>query len=152
LQWTLNNGPCNPSNTSDQVTITVFNNAQNAANAGADFSACTSQTSVTFTGNAFAAPATALWQIASGSGTIVSPSSSATAVTGLGVGTNVLSYTIFNGPCAPSTVDNITVTIYSASQTPANAGANQNICLPTNSSTLNANALISPAIGCQLQQ
>lgn len=147
LQWTISNGPCSPSNTSDQVTITVFNNAQNAANAGADFTACTSQPSVTFIGNTFSAPATGLWQITSGSGTIVSPTSSTTAVTGLGVGTNILSYTIFNGPCAPSTVDNITVTVYSAAQTAANAGANQNICLPTNSTTLTANALISPATG-----
>lgn len=147
LQWTIDNGPCANAITSDQVTITVFNNAQNPANAGADFTACTSQGAVTFTGNSFSAPATALWEIVSGTGTITTPTAATTTVSGLGVGSNTLSYTIFNGPCAAATTDNIVVTVYSASQTAANAGVNQSICLPTNSVTLTGNALISPATG-----
>lgn len=147
LRWTINNGPCNPSNTFDDVAIVVFNNAQLPANAGADFDACTSQASVTLVGNAFTAPATGQWSLASGTATITSPNASTTTVTGLGVGTNIFNYTISNGPCAAPSVDQIVVRVFSASQTAANAGPNQSLCLPTNTATLTANSLIFPATG-----
>ena len=147
LRWTINNGPCNPSSTFDDVTIVVFNNAQLPANAGADFSACTSQGPLTLTGTPFTFPATGQWALVSGSGTIATPNASTTLVSNLGVGTNIFSYTIFNGPCAAPSVDQIVITEFSENQTAANAGADQNICLPTTSTTLTGNALIAPATG-----
>ena len=147
LQWTINNGPCAPSTTTDQVTILVYNNAQAPANAGPDFTACTSQGSITLTGTTFTFPATGTWALVSGSATITNPNQATTTATALGVGTNIFSYTINNGPCAAPTVDQVTVIVYSASQAASNAGPDQSICLPTNSVSLSANSLISPATG-----
>lgn len=147
LRWTINNGPCAPSTTFDDVAITVFDNAQQPANAGPDFDACTSQGSVTLTGTAFTFPATGQWVLVSGTGTITSPNASTTTITSLGVGDNTFSYTINNGPCVAPSVDQIVVRVFSASQTAANAGPDQSICLPVNSTTLTANSLIAPATG-----
>lgn len=147
FQWTINNGPCAPSITTDQITVTVYDVNQAFANAGPDVSACTSQGSLTLTGTPFTFPATGQWTLVSGSATISSPNSATTTVTNLGVGTNIFSYTINNGPCAAPTTDQVIVTVYSEFQTASNAGPDQQICLPTNSTTLTANSLISPATG-----
>ncbi|MCC6599118.1 MAG: hypothetical protein IT223_00415, partial [Crocinitomicaceae bacterium] len=147
LQWTISNGSCVPSVTSDQVTITVFNNAQTSANAGSDISICSTQPAVTLTGTPFTAPATALWTLVSGAGTIASPSNSSTSVSNLGVGLNIFEYTISNGPCAAPTSDQITVTVFSSTQSVANAGPDQSICLPQTTTMLAGNVPIFPATG-----
>ena len=145
LQWTINNGPCVPNSTSDQVSIVVYNNAQLPANAGSDFSICSTQASITLTGNTVTAPATGAWTLISGTGVIATPNASTTTVTGLSVGTNTFRYTINNGPCSAPTTDDIVVTVFSAAQQNANAGVDQSICLPTNSVTVSGTALIGPA-------
>jgi gliding motility-associated-like protein len=147
LRWTIDNGPCLPNTTSDLVTITVFDNNQLPANAGADFSICSTSPFVTLTGNAFSAPATASWSLVSGTGTIISSANQSTLVLDLSVGLNVFEYTIFNGPCAAQTTDQITVTVFDEDQPAANAGPDQSICLPQTSVTIAGNAPTFPATG-----
>jgi len=65
--------------------------------AGRDTSLCNSAT-VNLKGNVPVA-GTGLWTVVSGIGTIVNPNSATSAVTGLGVGSLVLKWTISNSPC-----------------------------------------------------
>src|SRR5690606_39068430 len=64
FQWTVGNGPCGES--FDQVTITVFDQDQPAADAGSDQQLCTPATSATMQGSPVAFPATGTWQVVSG--------------------------------------------------------------------------------------
>lgn len=83
---------------------------------------------------------TGLWSLVSGAGTITTPGSPTSGVTGLGVGPNVFMWTIDLPPCAPSTS---TVTITGvAPPTTAAAGPNQSIC--SNSTILAGN---TPTVG-----
>ncbi len=134
FQWTITNGVC-PSST-DQVTITQHA-VPTTANAGADQTLCSS--TVTLSGNT---PAIGIgtWTLVSGNGTITTPSSPSSNITGLGIGPNVFQWTITNGTC-PSSSDQVTIT-RDANPTTANAGSNQTLC----SSTAFLNA-INPTVG-----
>jgi hypothetical protein len=125
-----------PAQLSDQVVITVYNVAQAVANAGADIFICSDNPQTNLNGSAVSLPASGLWTLQSGSGTIANPTSPNTLVTGLGVGANVLRWTVVNGPCASPGFDEVTVFVYDDSQLVANAGNDQAICLPQNSVTL----------------
>ncbi|OFY82678.1 MAG: hypothetical protein A3F72_02360 [Bacteroidetes bacterium RIFCSPLOWO2_12_FULL_35_15] len=137
FQWTISNAPCTPS--SSQVTITGVANPTVSA-AGSDQSICS--TSATLAGNTPAA-GSGLWTLVSGSGSITSPSSPNSGVTGLGAGTNVFQWTISNSPCS-SSQSTVTIT-NTGGPTTANAGATQNVCATT--ATLNGN---SPLVGTGL--
>jgi gliding motility-associated-like protein len=147
FQWSIDNGPCVPSVTSDQVTITVFSQLQLPANAGPDQQVCSSQGVVTLSGNAAPYPASVLWELVSGSGSIASPTNVMTDVTGLALGDNVFSYTISNGPCSAPTTDFVTITVFDNNLQPASAGSDVEICLPQNAVTLNGNLAAYPATG-----
>jgi hypothetical protein len=116
FQWTINNGTCGT--TSDQVTYFVFNPTQSAASAGADQQLCSNANNTTLTANNIISPATGIWSLVSGTGTIVSPNSSTTQVTGLGVGTNIFQWTVDNGPCASpvSLTDQVSITVFNSAQ------------------------------------
>ncbi len=145
LRWTINNGPCGT--TQDEVLITVFNSAQPAANAGPDITACLPANTVAMNGNSATAPATGLWTLVSGTGTITNPSLRNTTITGLPVGVHVFRWTISNGPCTPgSTMDEVTVTVYSNASPNANAGADQQVCTP-GGATLSGSVPVFPASG-----
>ncbi len=103
FQWTISNAPC-PSST-DQVTITNTGGGP-VADAGSDQSICSS--SAILAGNT-PAPGTGMWTLISGTGTITTPSSATSGITGLGIGVSVFEWTINNPPC-PSTSDQITIT------------------------------------------
>lgn len=147
LRWTINNGPCVPGTTSDEVTIIVFDNNQPPASAPADFSTCSNSGPVSLVGNSFSFPATGGWSLFSGQGIIANANTSSTTASGLGIGTNVFQYTINNGPCGAPSTDQLIVTVFSADQPIANAGPDQSLCLPNNSTLLGGSPLISPATG-----
>jgi gliding motility-associated-like protein len=146
FQWTVDNGPCASGVTSDLVTIFVFDQGVAAANAGADQQFCTPTEGTTLFGSAAAFPSTVEWQLVSGSGVIASANASTTAVTGLGVGTNIFSYTVSNGVCG-STTDQVAILIFDENNPVADAGADEQLCHPITSTTLNGSALIAPATG-----
>jgi gliding motility-associated-like protein len=137
FQWTISNGACTPS--SSQVTITSVANPT-SANAGPDQSLCAS--SATLAGNT-PTVGTGVWTLVSGSGTITTPSSPNSTVTGLGAGSNVFQWTISNGPC-PSSSDQVTITNTGA-PTESVAGPDQEVC--GNSATLAGN---TPVVGTGL--
>lgn len=146
FRWTINNGPCaNPIST-DEVTITVSNGGQGGASAGADQSACSTSPTATLTGNAVSSPASGQWTLASGTGTIASPGSPTTGVSGMGVGANVFQWTVTNGACG-TTNDQVTVLVYDVNNPVASAGPDQSLCTPTSSTTLSGSSLIFPATG-----
>lgn len=147
LRWTISNGPCVPPTTSDDVVITVFNAAQLAANAGQDAITCSSELGVTLVGNQAFAPASSLWTLVSGTGSLLTPTQNSTFVQGLSVGLNVFEYTIFNGPCAAPTTDQVTITVFDVNQPQAAAGPDQSICLPETEVTLAGSLPIFPATG-----
>jgi gliding motility-associated-like protein len=116
---------CLVSDTSTMIQIAV-DQPPDAANAGADSGICASSL------NLYAAAptvGTGAWTLVSGSGTVVAPFSASTSVTGLGTGVNVFAWTTSNGVC-PSSVDSVKITV-SAPPSPANAGANQTLCVST---------------------
>lgn len=103
FEWTISNPPC-PS-TADQVSITNTGGGAPAA-AGPDQSLCSS--SAILAGNTPSA-GTGVWTLVSGTGTITTPSSATSGITGLGIGVTVFEWTISNPPC-PATSDQIEIT------------------------------------------
>ncbi len=148
FRWTVSNGPCANSLTTDLVSIFVFEEDQEPAAAGADQDICTPQSEVTIVGNTPTFPAEGMWFQVSGFGTITDPSSPTTTVTGLPVGTHEFQWMISNGPCANSTTtDNVVIRVYDANNAVADAGADQELCTPQTSTTLQGSAVTSPAVG-----
>lgn len=105
FQWTISNGPCAPSSSTVAV---VRSPPPSIANAGASQTLCA--TTTTLNGN-IVTSGSGLWTLISGSGTIISPSSPTTQVTGLALGNNVFQWTISSGFCSPST-STVSVFIY----------------------------------------
>ncbi|HEY0977300.1 MAG TPA: gliding motility-associated C-terminal domain-containing protein [Flavobacteriales bacterium] len=148
LRWTINNGSCANPLSSDEVTITLFNSANPVANAGPDQQLCTPNTNTALTGSTLIGPATGVWTLVSGSGSIVSPNTPATQVTGLGVGDNIFRWTVSNGPCANgNTQDEVLVRVFDANNPAANAGPDQSICSTAPGAAMAGSSLIFPATG-----
>jgi gliding motility-associated-like protein len=113
---------CASGNSTDSVKITV-NDATTISNAGSAQTVC--GTNATLAANVPGA-GTGTWVLVSGQGTITSPNSPTSTVTGLGIGPNVFRWTIANPPCSSST-STVTITGTGIPST-ANAGADQIIC------------------------
>jgi hypothetical protein len=83
----------------------------------------------------------------SGPGTITSPNSATTTVTGLPIGTHNFTWTVNNGPCG-STSDVVQIRIYGPGQTAASASASAvEVCSNAPTVTLTGNSLVNPASG-----
>ncbi|MEX1132710.1 MAG: hypothetical protein WEC15_05765, partial [Flavobacteriales bacterium] len=149
FQWTVSNGPCANSLTSDVVRILVFDAGTPEANAGPDLQLCTTDGTTTMAGSPLTTPATGQWVLISGTGTIVDPSAPNTAVTGLGVGQNIFQWTVNNGPCAAGiTTDQMSIFVFDPSNPSANAGGDQSICTSAgNTINLEGSNVIFPATG-----
>jgi gliding motility-associated-like protein len=128
---------CASGNSTDTVMITV-NDATTTSNAGSAKTVCGDN--ATLAANTPGA-GTGTWTLVSGKGTITSPNSPNSTVTGLGVGPNVFRWTIANPPCS-STTSTVTITGVGVPSS-ANAGPDQIICGGTTAS-LTANI---PAVG-----
>lgn len=149
--WTINNGTCGT--TSDEMVLNYYNADQTEAYAGSDISICLPMNSVQLSANAADSPATGSWTLISGPNTpVFDPEDPETTLSGLVAGTYVMRWTINNGVCSGAiTSDEVTINVYSNTQTPANAGSDQQICMPVNFTTLVANNVIAPAVGTWTQ-
>ncbi len=94
---------CTSSAGTVSVTITA---APTVANAGPNQTVCPS--TATLAGNT-ATVGTGVWTLISGTGTITTPSSPTSGVTGLAIGANVFQWTITNPPCTASS-SQVTIT------------------------------------------
>nr|MDQ3101714.1 hypothetical protein [Bacteroidota bacterium] len=148
LRWTVSNGPCANGFTVDEVSIFVFDQNNPVANAGADQQLCTPQIVAALQGSNLIFPASGLWTVVSGSGTITNPSLPNTTVTALGIGVNVFQWTVSNGPCANgSTSDQVSITLFDSNSPTPNAGADQLLCTPQTSTSLQGSVVSFPAVG-----
>ena len=129
------------------VSIFIFDAAQNPANAGPDQEFCYPISNTTLGGNALIPPATGFWTLISGSGSLVDPGNPSTGVTGLLVGENIFEWTVSNGPCGPTSSDQVSIFIYDQNQLTADAGPDQTFCSPISTATLAANSLVFPGTG-----
>ncbi len=134
LVWTISNGPCLAS--TDTVLITR-EDAPTTPIAGANFGVCSDSASL---GANSITVGQGTWTLIGGSGTIVSPNSPTTTVTGLGIGPNTFRWTSTNGNC-PALSDDVVVS-RDQNPTTAAAGANQSTC-----DTLAVMAGNAPSVG-----
>ncbi|MBL7942642.1 MAG: gliding motility-associated C-terminal domain-containing protein, partial [Flavobacteriales bacterium] len=149
LQWTVYNGPCADTTTST-VTISVFDDTADDAQAGDDIELCWPDNSTTLDGNAPVFPAWGQWTIVSGNCTITDPSSPNTTVTDLEIGTVVLQWYIYNGACGESS-DEMAITVFNPESPDADAGEDLFFCDPPSEIQLDANQPIFPAYGTWTQ-
>jgi PKD repeat protein len=134
LYWTISNGPCTPEIDSVVITREV---EPNPAAAGTDQNICSDST--TLAGNT-PNVGQGTWTLIGGSGTISSPNSPSSTVTGLGFGPNTFIWNISSGVC---TINADTVVI-TRDAVPTTAAAGPDISTCDSSVVLNGNA---PAIG-----
>ncbi|MBP7155711.1 MAG: gliding motility-associated C-terminal domain-containing protein [Flavobacteriales bacterium] len=148
FEWTVSNGPCADGLTTDRVSILVFDENNPIANAGVDQELCTPNTITTLEGSSVIFPATGEWVLVSGTGDITDPTDPSTTVTDLGVGENIFSWTVSNGPCANGlTTDNVSIFLFDIGNPPANAGPDQELCTPNTTTTMQGSPVIFPAVG-----
>lgn len=100
FKWTIANPPC--SSSTSTVTINGVS-IPSTANAGADQIIC-GGTTASLSAN-IPTNGTGKWTLVSGAGTIVTPNSPNTQITGLGLGNNVFRWSIANAPCSDATDD-----------------------------------------------
>ena len=149
FDWLVYNGDCGQGPpTHDTITIAVFDSSAAPAAAGPDQEFCTPNTSASMAANSAVFPGTGSWSIASGGGSFADAADPLTTVSDLPVGDNLLVWTIDNGACG-TTTDTLLVRIYDSQQAAADAGPDQEICVPTqpNTVTMAANAAVFPATG-----
>ncbi|MDX2173136.1 MAG: gliding motility-associated C-terminal domain-containing protein [Bacteroidota bacterium] len=139
--WTITNGVCPPSSSSAIITI---NPLPSTAIAGSNQTVCISSPTAALTGNT-PAIGNGTWSVTFGSGTIIAPNNPTTTAISLGLGTNILQWSIGTVGC-PSSISNMLIQVDQA-PTIANAGANQTICVTTPTTVLSAN---TPTIGTGL--
>jgi gliding motility-associated-like protein len=119
FQWAVSNGSC-PA-TSSTVTI-LIDFPVSEPDAGSNLQICSAETVL-----AAVPPLTGSgsWSLISGAATFANPASPGSAISGVGVGTNLLRWTVINGTCSDST--EISVTRFLPPD-PASAGPDQLIC------------------------
>jgi len=148
FRWTVDNGPCSPPFSFDDVIITVFDENVGVANAGDDLEICDNFGSVDLNASQFTAPATGEWVVIEGAGVFTNTTSPTSSVTGWQVGTNIYEWRVNNGPCSGGeNNDQITVTVFSINADQANAGVDQEICTPQTSTSLGAIESSFPSVG-----
>lgn len=120
------------------TTSVVVSSQPTVSNAGVDQNVCAS--TATLAGNT-PTVGTGTWTLISGTGTITSPNSPTSGITGLGNGANTFRWTITNSTCTPSADD---VVITNSIPTTANAGTDQTLACGLTTTSLTGN---TPTIG-----
>ncbi|HRP82570.1 MAG TPA: T9SS type A sorting domain-containing protein [Flavobacteriales bacterium] len=127
------------------VTATACAATGPVADAGPDQQLCTPANTAVMSANTPEDPATGLWTVVSGSFSITDPTDPNTALTGLSQGVNVAEWTVTD---ANGTASNqVGIFVYDASNPVADAGADQELCMPTNTVSLSGSSVVFPATG-----
>jgi hypothetical protein len=122
------------------VVTTSVTIGQSPTTANAGSAICTCATATTLNANV-PSVGTGSWTLISGALTITNPTLANTGVTAIGVGTNVIQWTITNGNCVSSST---VAVIRDANPTTSAAGPSQTLICTGNTATMQAN---TPAIG-----
>jgi gliding motility-associated-like protein len=138
FSWTISNGVCAPSISNLILTVSPL---PSAAVAATNTIICISTPTAALIGNT-PAVGTGTWSVASGTGTITSPNSGTTTATSLGLGVNILQWSVGTVGCAP-TISTISIQVDNVPTT-SFAGPNQTLCINNPTTTLNANV---PLVG-----
>ncbi|NND73153.1 MAG: gliding motility-associated C-terminal domain-containing protein [Flavobacteriales bacterium] len=144
-QWTVDNGPCG--STVDVVSIFIYDPDAAVADAGPDQDFCLPTTTTTLAGNTPDVPGVGTWELVQGTATITDVNDPTTDISGLTIGENILTWSIYNGPCADPTIDSVSVFIFDENLEPADAGDDIELCLPLDSTLMAATPPVFPAIG-----
>jgi gliding motility-associated-like protein/uncharacterized repeat protein (TIGR01451 family) len=145
FRWTIKNGVCNPS--SDDVQIVVSSIPPKAANAGTDYSVCTTSiggpANTTLSANAATGTEVGTWSVVgpAGATTVITAFNDPnTSVTLSKAGTYTFRWTLNNGSCL--SFDEVVITAIDPPSVANITSGNQTICLyqPVN---LTANAVTS---------
>ena len=139
LQWSVgNNGVCSPNNATVMIAIT---GTPSIANAGANQTICVNSSTTTL---AAATPTGGVgsWSVDSGTASITTPTLPNSPVTGLGVGINVLRWSVNSG-CVSGNSSTMSIQV-DAMPPAAIAGPNQTICITSPTTVLSAT---SPTLG-----
>lgn len=147
FEWIIDNGPCVPGVSIDEVSIFIYDASNLVANAGPDQEFCTPTTSATLAGSAVIFPASGIWTVSQGTGLFSDINDPTTDVIGLSVGENIFQWEVDNGPCGASTIDEVSIFIFDQNAPLANAGADQFFCTPTTSTNMTAGAVTIPGVG-----
>ena len=153
--WTISNGPCENSVTTDTVAIRVFDPTINDVTAGNDLEICTPQSCVTMTANALPNPQVGSWTYISAVngngpvpfGGIADINNATTEICGLVVGVHTLQWGVYNGPCDNGGLDQVRISVFDNTAPAANAGDDIEICAPESTITLSANSAVFPGVG-----
>ncbi|HRH37354.1 MAG TPA: hypothetical protein PK760_03355, partial [Flavobacteriales bacterium] len=149
FMWTMDNGPCETSGSSDIVSIFLFDDANLVANAGPDQELCTPNViDATLAGSTVTFPAVGTWTLASGTGTIANANDPNTMVFDLAIGESIFVWSVDNGPCGPITTDTVSVQVFDSANPSSNAGPDQDLCTSAGTTaSLTASAVTFPAVG-----
>ncbi|MBS1568087.1 MAG: gliding motility-associated C-terminal domain-containing protein, partial [Bacteroidetes bacterium] len=112
LTWTIDNGVCG--STSDDMTVSVFDNKVPPAAGGPDQLICQDTTTATMAAVPATSTATGHWELLEGHGTISDPAQPNTGITGLQPGNNIFSWVVDNGACG-TTADTVVITLHDCS-------------------------------------
>ncbi len=136
LQWNITSvNTC--SSTSSTMTV-IVNQLSSAAVAGPNQTLCATSTSTVL---AATSPVSGVgtWSLLSGSGNVVFLNNNNSPVTSLGIGLNVLQWSVKNGVC-PANTNTMSIQVDVNPPTTPVAGPNQTICINSASVTLTGNA------------
>jgi len=135
LQWNITSaGTC--SSTSSTMTIQV-DPAASIATAGPNQTLCISTPTTVLAGNT-PTIGVGTWSVVSGTASITNSLSATSAVTGLGVGNNVLQWSITNNGACPQTVSTMTIQVDNLPTTSL-AGSSQTLCISNPNYTMTGN-------------
>ena len=132
LRWTITKGSCTSSD-DVEITYSALPTATITTPATATVTVCTNSQDLRATDPS---PATGLWTLSSGGGTITNAYSHNTAsISGLSVGTNIIYWTVTGSGTGCVSQDNVTIT----NNTPVTANAGPDQTISGSSTTMSAN-------------
>jgi gliding motility-associated-like protein len=148
FSWCISNGVCPDANSCDTISVFVFDEDAQIADAGPDQDWCAPNECVTMAALPPTIPGVGTWVSLAPGPIITDANDPNTEICNLGVGEYYFLWTVYNGPCAvTNTNDLVRVRIFSGTQPEADAGEDLSICTPQNIVTLNANNVTFPGMG-----
>jgi hypothetical protein len=133
--------------TNDKVDIFLFDLQQSNCEYRSGSVFCSNVTTSVLDGSELVYPAQGLWTVLSGTATVNNATNPNSGVSNLTVGEHLLQWTVNNGPCGPVTTATMSIYIFDANAPVADAGEDQELCIPFNSTTFEGSIPVYPGSG-----